>query len=176
MVIAAAGSDRVFFKNPVVWRGLAGIQQADPGAFQLAHIAGREVGDARKVGDEIEDDPLGLEQDDGRALHADDLGHGRDGGGLLHQHLHVRVGAHDLEDLVDDGQAHHVGVFLGADDGMHGRVSGKKALGGQVGAVLIQGQFYGTTQIASAFVGKKRAPGCEHSSCPVYGVHGKPCA
>lgn len=58
VVHAAARLYRVFFGPAQAGRGFARIQQAHARAIQFAHVAGREVGDAREMGDEIEDDPV----------------------------------------------------------------------------------------------------------------------
>ena len=95
------------------------------------------------MGDEIEDDPLGLEQGFGRSRDAGHFCHGGHGAGLRGQRLPVEGRVESAQHFADNGQAHHQGGFLGPDDRVQLRIGRKQGPGGKLRAVLFQGQGNG---------------------------------
>ena len=148
----------VFFRPAQARRRLAGIQQAHAGSFELLNIAGRQIGDARKMGDKVEDDALGAQQQHGGAVQAGHCGHGGHAGGFFHIQRKHCSSAQSVNDLRDNGQTDNQRVFLGPDDGMQRRIGWKEPFGRQIGTVFVKRQTNGATQQRQTFRSKKLRP------------------
>ena len=108
------------------------------------------------MADEVHDDPLGFEQDWCRSLDAGHLASACHG---------IAVGsqegdsgfceAHAFEDDGDERQTCHQGVLLGHNGRMQHGCRREEGFGGQVAAVLLQGEVHQSVQHDQPFVSEE---------------------
>ena len=157
---------RVFFGPAQAGSGLARVEKAYARAFQLPDVAGREIGYAGKMADEVEDDAFRPQKDCGVGLEMHDLGHGGDGAAFLYQKLLAERSVHLPENFRDNRQAGDHGFFLGRDARLHGDVRREDADAGQVLPVLVECEADSSVKKFEALLRKIFSPRRCHA-CPL---------
>lgn len=127
-----AGRGGLLFEQAETGSGLAGIEDADAGAFDSADIAGGEGGDAGEALEEVEGDAFAGEE---RARGTFDVGDGVAGGEMVaivgSEFEEADAAAEVIDDRQDDGAGEN--EVLAGEEGTGGLgVSGDAGVGGDI--------------------------------------------